>query len=143
MGYYYHQDYYIQSRGQIPYYTSLCNSIPALLLLSSLFSSSEFQLSKYLSIESLKGLRVLFALISLVEYTQAIESRSVILQESSTLEYRVGWTGSKLSSRVSKELRVYDITTKYNTSIKFGLDKGSKPLYNRELAAVSSILSSI
>jgi hypothetical protein len=53
------------------------------------------------------------------------------------------WTGSEPSSRVSKELGVYDITTKYNTLIEFGLDKGPKPLYNRELATISSILSSI
>jgi hypothetical protein len=51
--------------------------------------------------------------------------------------------GSEPSSGVSKELGVRDVTIEYNTSIEFGLDEGPKPLYNRELAAVSSILSSI
>ena len=132
IGYYYRQDYYIQSKGQIPYYTTLCNSILALLLLSS---------PKHSSIESLKGLQVLFVLISLVRYTWVIESRGVIGERYTQIQGQGAQIGSELSSRVSKELRVRDITTKCNTSIKFGLDKGPKPLYNRELVTISSILS--
>jgi hypothetical protein len=54
----------------------------------------------------------------------------------------VGRTGSEPSGGVSKELGVRDVAAECNASIEFGLDEGPEPLYNREPAAVSSILSS-
>jgi hypothetical protein len=85
---------------------------------------------------------VLFALISSVGCTRAIESRGVIGERHAWMWGRGARTGSEPSGGLSKELGVRDVAAECNASIEFGLDEGPEPLYNREPAAVSSILSS-